>query len=181
MLPCPCHRSQFIRHPAYHRDSHPAHYSSLRWLSRCCPPWCQAPGPWHQVWGRHWPGGGHWSGVQQAGPGCLGSREESSVVCRHRPSEDLTQGAPDTGWEQRDIRRRDYMRCWVVTSSKKPGPLTNIAQVPTLGSETGSLVSGAAFISSAPATWHPPPTQVSSGHQWNYLNVPRENFLSAGK
>lgn len=48
-------------------------------------------------------------------------------------------------------------------------------------SETGSPLSGAAFISSAPA-WHTPPTQVSLGHQWNYLNVQhRENILSAGK
>ena len=71
---------------------------------------------------------------------------------------------------------------WVVTYSKKPGPLTNIAQVPTPGrSETGSPITGAAFISSAPA-WHTPLTQVSSGHQWNYLNVQhRENILSAGK
>ena len=177
MLPCPCHRSQFIRHPAYHQDQSSCSLLIITMVISVLSPVMSGPGSLTSGVGPALAGRGP---QVQARPGCLGRRGAISGLrtpAQCRPDTRSSRHRMGAAWH----RGRDYMRCWVVTSSKKPGPLTNIAQVPTLGSETGSLVSGAAFISSAPATWHPPPTQVSPGRQWNYLNVPRETSWVRGK
>ena len=145
-------------------------------ISMLSPALWPAPPAWGLVSGV-WGGTGRPGHCSGAGAGAAWQeRRGAPVVCGHRPSADLWSSGHHGSSVTSEITS------WVVTYSKKPGPLTNIAQVPTPGrSETGSPITGAAFISSAPA-WHTPPTQVSLGHQWNYLNVQhRENILSAGK
>ena len=134
-------------------------------------------GPGVRCVGPHWPGGATircWAGAAWETGG------EEPVVCWHRPSADLTPGAPDTSWEQRDIGERLQAEWWHKARSRDHSRILPRCQHAEWGRVTAIWSSGAAFISSAPA-WHTPPTQVSLGHQWNYLNVPRENILSAGK
>ena len=130
------------------------------------------------VWGRT----GRAGPLSGAGPGLPGRQEERS------------QWSADTGpvqtWHP-ELRThhgssvtsgRDYKLSGDI--KQEAGTTHEYCPGANTRSEWGRVTaiwsSGAAFISSAPA-WHTPPTQVSLGHQWNYLNVPRENILSAWK
>ena len=111
-----------------------------------------------------------------AGAGAAWEERSQSVVCWHRPRADIRHMEPhmageitsDSEWWH-PARSRDHSRIL---------PECQHAQ------SAGAVIWSSIHHHHHPApaqSWHPPPTQHSSGPQWNYLNVPRENIHSGRK